>query len=272
MPRVASLGAAAAVAIITTAASAAVAAPIAAGTAAQHLGVSSSSASGELALPSFWGSSMVLPRDVPLTLWGTDAPGSNVTVAWSGKSFPAIAPARATDGRFEVPLPASNLSVVPQSLVVQSTSGSTITLSDIVVGDVFVCSGCVGCIELNVCSCRCSVKTNADCGCCFVRIVAKATCSCLLKTQQSMRLLRLPRTASVPRYEFFRSTAQQTIPGQRRRKITSQQPFLGHARQTLPLVESPPFATVCNAAALTTTRCNAHTQCVSDLDTVVLPS
>lgn len=98
---------------------------------------------GELALPSFWGSSMVLPRDVPLSLWGTDTPGSNVSVVWGGDTFPATAPARSPDGRFEVALPATNVSVVPQSLVVQSTSGSTITLSDIVVGDVFVCSGCV---------------------------------------------------------------------------------------------------------------------------------
>ncbi len=99
-----------------------------------------SAAAGTLALPSFWGSSMVLPRGTPLVLWGTDTPGANVTVTYAGGTWHASQPAGA-DGRFQVALPASNATTAPQNVVVASTSGDTITLSDVVVGDVYVCSG-----------------------------------------------------------------------------------------------------------------------------------
>jgi sialate O-acetylesterase len=95
----------------------------------------STSAADSLSLPSFWGSSMVIPRGQPVVLWGIDAPGANVTVTYAGGTWHAAQSAGA-DGRFEVTLPAANATTTPQSVVVVSTSGAAITLSDVVVGDV----------------------------------------------------------------------------------------------------------------------------------------
>ena len=92
-----------------------------------------------LELPPYWASSMVLQRGVNLTLWGIDTPGSTVTATWHAEKFTSK-PA-AADGRFEIALPASNVSVIPTTLQLQSSSGEALTLEDIVVGDVYVCSG-----------------------------------------------------------------------------------------------------------------------------------
>ena len=79
----------------------------------------------------------VFQRDKPIPVWGTAGPGDEVTVAFAGNQASARADA---SGRWTATLPATAAGG-PHSLEVRTTSGATRTLSDILVGDVFLCSG-----------------------------------------------------------------------------------------------------------------------------------
>lgn len=82
---------------------------------------------------------MVIQRGVPYPLWGLDStPGSTVTVTYGGIDYKSIADAT---GRFSVSLPAEPASTIPSTIVIVSTSGGAVTLSDILVGDVYLESG-----------------------------------------------------------------------------------------------------------------------------------
>jgi sialate O-acetylesterase len=79
----------------------------------------------------------VLQRDAPIPVWGTAGPGDEVTVALAGREASARADA---SGRWTTTLPAMGAGG-PHALEVRTAAGATLTLSDIVVGDVFLCSG-----------------------------------------------------------------------------------------------------------------------------------
>ena len=95
-------------------------------------------ASALLLLPSHIASSMVIQRGVGYPLWGLDTVGSTVTVTYGGIDYKSVADAT---GRFSVNLPAGPASTTPATITIASTSGGTITLSDILVGDVYLESG-----------------------------------------------------------------------------------------------------------------------------------
>ncbi|MCU0792084.1 MAG: sialate O-acetylesterase [Opitutaceae bacterium] len=80
--------------------------------------------------------SAVLQRDKPVPVWGTADAGEKVTVSFAGQTKSTTTGA---DGRWSVtldPLPASS---TPASLTI--AGNNTITLSDIVVGEVWIASG-----------------------------------------------------------------------------------------------------------------------------------
>jgi sialate O-acetylesterase len=79
----------------------------------------------------------VLQRGTPIPLWGTAGPGDEVTVTVAGNQ--AVTRADAS-GRWAVTLPAMAAGG-PHSLEVRTSSGATRALSDILVGDVFLCAG-----------------------------------------------------------------------------------------------------------------------------------
>jgi sialate O-acetylesterase len=79
----------------------------------------------------------VLQRDTPIPVWGTADPGDDVTVDVAGNR--AIARADGS-GRWAVTLPAMAAGG-PHALEVHTSSGATRALSDILVGDVFLCAG-----------------------------------------------------------------------------------------------------------------------------------
>ena len=79
----------------------------------------------------------VLQRDTPLPVWGTSAPGDEVTVTLAAAKATARGDA---SGRWTVTLP-SMAAGGPYRLEVRTNAGATQTLSDILVGDVFLCSG-----------------------------------------------------------------------------------------------------------------------------------
>lgn len=78
----------------------------------------------------------VLQRGRPIRVWGHAGPGEEVRIAFAGERASAIADA---DGRWEAqlpPLPAGG----PHTLTA-SANGTTRTVSDVLVGDVWLCSG-----------------------------------------------------------------------------------------------------------------------------------
>lgn len=79
----------------------------------------------------------VLQREAPLQVWGTAAPGETVTVAMAGATATAEADAA---GRWSVRLPA-RAAGGPYTLEARSSGGRTQSATDVLVGDVFLCSG-----------------------------------------------------------------------------------------------------------------------------------
>lgn len=82
------------------------------------------------------GEHAVLQRDQPIDLRGTATPGETVMISLAGRSVSVTA---ARDGRFTARLPALPAGG-PYELSVAAPSGATL-LGDILVGDVFLCSG-----------------------------------------------------------------------------------------------------------------------------------
>lgn len=77
----------------------------------------------------------VLQRGVALPVWGTASSGQAVTVEFAGQKVSTVA----KDGKWQVKLKPLSASVTPQTLTV--TGGNTLTVPDLLVGDVWVASG-----------------------------------------------------------------------------------------------------------------------------------
>jgi len=92
---------------------------------------------GKLRLPSILGDHMVVQRDVPLRIWGWAAPGETIQVTL-GKATGSTQ--TGADGRWLVKLDKLAGSNAPVELTVKGATES-VTIKDILVGDVWVCSG-----------------------------------------------------------------------------------------------------------------------------------
>ena len=82
-------------------------------------------------------SNMVLQRDKPISIWGWATPGESITVSFSGHTQTTTA---ADDRTWKAVLPAVPTNTAAQSLTVKG-SESTLTLDNILVGDVWVLGG-----------------------------------------------------------------------------------------------------------------------------------
>src|SRR6185312_11993455 len=91
----------------------------------------------------------VLQRQAPIPVWGTTTPGATVTVtlakAGDAARIPPAAGSRlivraGPDGRWQTALPALPAGG-PYTLTAESTTGTRETVRDILIGDVFLCSG-----------------------------------------------------------------------------------------------------------------------------------
>lgn len=87
-----------------------------------------------LTLNRSFGSHMVVQRDKPVVVRGTAEPGARVSVRFAGQTGSATADAA---GVWKVTLAALSADSTPQEMVV-AAGGDTITLSDVLVGDVFL--------------------------------------------------------------------------------------------------------------------------------------
>jgi len=87
---------------------------------------------GPVILPHVFSDHMVLQRDRPVPVWGKAQPGAKVTLMWQGNKTSVRADA---EGAWKAYLPASPAGG-PYVLSINN-----VTLEDILVGDVFLCSG-----------------------------------------------------------------------------------------------------------------------------------
>lgn len=88
-------------------------------------------------LHSIFSDHVVVQRDQPINVWGRAEAGSNVTVSLASKSVTATTDAR---GNWKAQLPAMSAGG-PHVLSARSSSGATQTVNDVLVGEVWLCSG-----------------------------------------------------------------------------------------------------------------------------------
>ncbi|NDC75228.1 9-O-acetylesterase [bacterium] len=93
-------------------------------------------ASADVRLHPLFSDHAVLQREIPVPVWGVAAPGEKVTIAFAGQKVAATADSA---GRWRVTLAPLAASFEPQELVARAAN--TVTVSDVLVGDVWLASG-----------------------------------------------------------------------------------------------------------------------------------
>lgn len=99
------------------------------------------SVQAEIKMPNVFGSNMVLQRDLPAPVWGTAGAGEEVTVEFGGQKKMVKAGA---DGKWMVKLDPLKVSSEPMTMTVsssQSTQSPNLQIKNILVGEVWICSG-----------------------------------------------------------------------------------------------------------------------------------
>jgi len=104
-------------------------------------------AQADVTLPHIFGSHMVLQCDQTIPVWGWAEAGENVEVKLGDQA--AVSATAGADGAWRVDLPAQEAG---GPLAVTVTGKSTITLEDVLIGEVWVCSGQSN-MEMAVASC-----------------------------------------------------------------------------------------------------------------------
>ncbi|MEY4386824.1 MAG: hypothetical protein RLY20_2107 [Verrucomicrobiota bacterium] len=89
-----------------------------------------------LSLPQVIGNNMVLQQGQPVPVWGWAVPGEKITIEFAGQKKTAKADAA---GRWEVRLGKLVASAAPATMTV--SGAQTVTLTNILVGEVWLCSG-----------------------------------------------------------------------------------------------------------------------------------
>ena len=90
----------------------------------------------ECKLASIFGDSMVLQRDLPVPVWGWADAGEKIVVSFAGQSKSTTATA---DGKWQVTL--DPLKANAQGEVLSVTGLNSIEVKDVLVGEVWICSG-----------------------------------------------------------------------------------------------------------------------------------
>ena len=93
-------------------------------------------ASANVTMNALYSSHMVLQRDKPMPVFGTAAVGENVSVTFNSQVRSTTADSL---GNWMVTLPAMSASTTGKTMTV--TGNNTINITDVVVGDVWICSG-----------------------------------------------------------------------------------------------------------------------------------
>lgn len=91
-------------------------------------------------LPDIVGNNMVVQQNADARLWGWATPGSKVTVSASWAPKKKVTATAADNGRWDLSLPTPAATFDPQSIHIYG-DGSDITLANVLVGEVWFCSG-----------------------------------------------------------------------------------------------------------------------------------
>ena len=92
----------------------------------------------ELAIAAGFGPGAVLQREMPVPIWGRAKPGDTVTVAFAGQKQTAVVDA---SGGWRIVLAPLTASAQPAVLTATASSGEQASSSDVLVGEVWFCSG-----------------------------------------------------------------------------------------------------------------------------------
>src|ERR1700679_4203482 len=85
-------------------------------------------------------SNMVVQRDKPFVIWGNGPANLKVTVnvSWNNATFNAVTD---TSGNWHVTIPATSANINPQTIIAKATGFNATALTNILIGDVWLCSG-----------------------------------------------------------------------------------------------------------------------------------
>lgn len=89
----------------------------------------------QLRLPKLISDGMVLQRDAPLKIWGWATPGERITIRFKNKPYKTVTEA---NGQWQVKLPPTSAG---GPFTMEITGNSRLELKDILIGDVWFCSG-----------------------------------------------------------------------------------------------------------------------------------
>jgi sialate O-acetylesterase len=92
-------------------------------------------ASGNIRLPGLISNGMVLQRETTINIWGWADAGENVAVRFNGRTYRTVT---ARDGKWTVILPEMKAG---GPYIMQISGKNTISVNDILIGDVWFCSG-----------------------------------------------------------------------------------------------------------------------------------
>ena len=101
-----------------------------------HLGGLAHADPAGLRLPKLFSDHMVLQQEKPIRIWGFDAPDREVTVSFKGQSRTTTSD---KEGQWRVELPPMKVDGRKHELTV--TGSTTLTLRNVVLGEVWICSG-----------------------------------------------------------------------------------------------------------------------------------
>ena len=96
------------------------------------------SADKGLKLPSIISDHMVLQQGVALPIWGTDNPGTKITVSFAGQKKKTVADA---DGKWMVKLRSVKAKSNQISQEMTIAGSSTVVIKDVLIGENWICSG-----------------------------------------------------------------------------------------------------------------------------------
>jgi sialate O-acetylesterase len=89
----------------------------------------------EIRLPKLVSNGMILQREIPVKIWGWASAGEKVTLRFNNQSLETLASA---DGKWLISLPSQKAG---GPFKMEITASNQITLKNILLGDVWLCSG-----------------------------------------------------------------------------------------------------------------------------------
>ena len=121
--------------------------------------LASFAAQADPSLPHVFGSHMVLQRDIPIPVWGWAEAGEKIEVKLG--DVPAVAATTDAGGAWRVDLPAQKAGGPVKLTVTGKTPEKAITFDDVLIGEVWLCSGQSN-MEMQVVSSKDFDKEKAD--------------------------------------------------------------------------------------------------------------